>query len=119
MVFRSLKLAKRRNKVLFIDASDQIRSGRAQNFLEREHIDRIFDWYSRGENVENHVKLATLEEIAENDHNLNIPLYVEKIIEDDLPTVEEALADLKTAWEDCQRAEEHFKTKLREFGVEV
>lgn len=119
MVFRSRKPAKRRNKVLFIDAADQIRSGRAQNFLEREHIDRIFDWYSRGENIENHVKLATLEEIAENDHNLNIPLYVEKAMEDDLPTVEEALADLKSAWGDCQRAEEYFKTKLREFGVEV
>ncbi|MBL7794292.1 MAG: hypothetical protein JNK77_18315 [Saprospiraceae bacterium] len=30
--------------------------------------------------------------------NLNIPLYVEKIIEDNLPSVEVALADLKTAW---------------------
>ena len=69
--------------------------------------------------MENHVKIASIEEIAENDHNLNIPLYVEKIIEDDLPTVEEALADLKQAWADCQSAEAHFKTKLREFGVEV
>ena len=60
-----------------------------------------------------------MEEIAENDHNLNIPLYVEKIIEDDLPTVEEALADLKVAWNDCQQAEEHLKEKLREFGVTV
>jgi len=119
MVFRRGKAPERCNKVLFIDAADQIRSGRAQNFLEREHIDRIFDWYQKGRDVENHVKLVSLEEIAENDHNLNIPLYIEKVIKDDLPSVEEALADLKTAWEECQRAEEHFKMKLREFGVEV
>ena len=119
MVFRQRKNRKRHNKVLFIDAADQIRTGRAQNFLEREHIDRIFELYTRGEDVENHVKLASMDEIAENDHNLNIPLYVEKIIEDDLPTVEEALADLKTAWSECQKTEEHFKEKLREFGMEV
>ena len=109
----------RREKVLFIDASDQIRTGRAQNFLEPEHVERIYDWYAKGEDVENHVKVATMEDIEENDHNLNIPLYVEKIIEDDLPTVEEALADLKEAWSDCQQAEEHLKEKLREFGVSV
>ncbi|KMQ49477.1 Type I restriction-modification system, DNA-methyltransferase subunit M [Chitinispirillum alkaliphilum] len=40
---------------------------------------------------------ATLEEIAQNDYNLNIPLYVEKVIEDTLPTLEEAMADLKKA----------------------
>jgi type I restriction enzyme M protein len=44
---------------------------------------------------------------------------VEKIIEDNLPTVEEALADLKTAWSESQAAEAHFKAKLKEFGVEV
>lgn len=119
MVFRARKSAARRDKVLFIDASEQIRVGRAQNFLEREHVERIYGWYRKGEDVENHVKFASMEEIAENDYNLNIPLYVEKVIEDDLPSVAEALADLKTAWQECQRAEEHLKTKLREFGVEV
>jgi type I restriction enzyme M protein len=119
MIFRSQKLKARKGKVLFIDASDQIRTGRAQNFLEPEHVKRIYGWYTEGKNVENHAQVATMEDIAENDHNLNIPLYVEKIIEDDLPTVEEALADLKTAWSGCQKAEDHLKSKLREFGVTV
>jgi len=119
MVFRAKKSTARRNKVLFIDASEQIRTGRAQNYLEKEHVERIYDWYRKGEDVENHVKVASIEDIEENDYNLNIPLYVEKIIEDDLPTVAEALADLKTAWKECQKAEEHLKTKLREFGVTI
>ena len=95
MVFRSEKPKNSKKKVLFIDASDQIRTGRAQNFLETEHVERIFEWYSKAVDVENHVKAATMEEIEENDFNLNIPLYVEKVIEDNLPTVEEALGDLK------------------------
>lgn len=119
MVFRTKKPAAHRKKVLFIDASEQIRVGRAQNFLEPEHVDRIYQWYLDYQDVENYVKVASMDEIAENDHNLNIPLYVEKIIEDDLPTVEEALADLKQAWEDCQKAEAHLKSKLEEFGVKV
>jgi type I restriction enzyme M protein len=119
MIFRSQKPANRRKKVLFIDASEQIRVGRAQNFLEKEHVDRIYDWYRAGTDVENHVKVASMEEIAENDFNLNIPLYVEKIVEDNLPTVEEALADLKQAWSECQQAEAHLKEKLREFGVSI
>jgi type I restriction enzyme M protein len=119
MIFRAKKSATRRNKVLFIDASEQIRVGRAQNFLEKEHVERIYGWYRAGEDVENHVKVASMEDIAENDYNLNIPLYVEKIIEDDLPTVEEALSDLKLAWTECQRAEDELKTKLREFGVTI
>lgn len=119
MVFRAKKPPARRNKVLFLDASEQIRVGRAQNFLKKEHVERIYGWYRKGEDVENHVKLASMEDIAENDYNLNIPLYVEKIIEDDLQTVTEALADLKTAWKECQKAEATLKTKLREFGVSI
>ena len=119
MIFRAEKPAANQNKVLFIDASDQIRVGRAQNFLENEHVDRIHQWYHDYQDVENHVKVATMEEIAENDHNLNIPLYVEKIIEDNLPSVEEGLADLKSAWSDCQQAESHLVAKLKEFGVTI
>lgn len=115
LVFKQNKAADRKRKVLFIDGSDQIRVGRAQNFLEPEHVKQIFDWYRNFQDVENYVKVATLEDIAENDFNLNIPLYVEKIIEDNLPSVEEALADLKKAWEESQKAEEKFKTLLKNF----
>lgn len=115
MVFRQKKEAKKKDKVLFIDASEQIRVGRAQNFLEPENVSQIYKWYLNFEDVENHVKLASLEDIKENDYNLNIPLYVEKIIEDNLPSVEEALADLKTAWKECLEAEEKFKSILNNY----
>jgi type I restriction enzyme M protein len=113
MVFKQLKDEAKRDKVLFIDASDQVRVGRAQNFLEREHVERIYQWYLDYQDVQDHVKVASFDEIKENDFNLNIPLYVEKVIEDNLPSVEDALADLKKAWEESQKAEEKFKTLLK------
>ena len=115
MVYKQRKSSDRKGKVLFIDGSDQVRVGRAQNFLEPEHVKQIFDWYSSFQDVPNYVKVTNLQDIAENDFNLNIPLYVEKVIEDNLPSVEEALADLKKAWEESQKAENNFKSILSRF----
>ncbi len=115
MVFKRNKALAKKDKVLFIDASELIRTGRAQNFLEPQHVKQIFDWYAAFDDVENYVKAAAIEDIKENDFNLNIPLYVEKIIEDNLPSVEEAMADLKTAWKKSLKAEEKFKSILKRF----
>ncbi|MDH7462611.1 class I SAM-dependent DNA methyltransferase [Chitinophagaceae bacterium 26-R-25] len=115
MVFKQNKEEAKKGKVLFIDASEQVRVGRAQNFLEKEHVQQIFNWYQDFKDVENYVKVAYQEDLKENDYNLNIPLYVEKVIEDNLPSAEEALADLKTAWNESLKAEEKFKNILKEF----
>lgn len=115
MVFRQIKDEHKKDKVLFIDASDQVRVGRAQNYLEPDHVQQIYNWFTAYGEVENYVKVATMEDLKENDFNLNIPLYVEKIIEDNLPSVEEALADLKEAWGKSLVAEERFVNLLKEF----
>ncbi|MBC3910187.1 type I restriction-modification system subunit M [Undibacterium umbellatum] len=115
MVFKQNKEKDRKKKVLFIDASDQVRNGRAQNYLETQHVQQIYDWYSRFENIENSVFVASLADLEANDYNLNIPLYVEKVIEDNLPSVEQAMADLRTAWQESLEAEEKFKTILKRF----
>ena len=115
LVFKQNKASDKKKKILFIDASEQVRVGRAQNYLEAEHVNQIFNWYQDYKEVENYVSIATWEDLVENDFNLNIPLYVEKIIEDDLPSVEDALADLKQAWAESQKAEEQFKSKLKKF----
>ena len=115
LIFRQNKEASRKKKVIFIDGSDQVRVGRAQNYLEENHVQQLFEWYTAFENIENYVKVVSYEEIAENDFNLNIPLYVEKVIEDNLPSVEESLEDLKKAWSESLKAEEKFKSILKEF----
>ena len=116
MVFKRRKETHKQSKVLFIDASDQIRSGRAQNFLEPEHVTRIFEWFKKYRNVQNYVKIAALDDIRENDFNLNIPLYVEKMIEGQAaPRWKRPLTDLNTAWQASLQAEERFKAMLKGF----
>ncbi|MEP4892457.1 MAG: class I SAM-dependent DNA methyltransferase [Aliiglaciecola sp.] len=115
MVFKQNKSTEKKDKVLFIDASDQIIVGKAQNYLEPNHVQQIYDWYHDYQDVENYVKVASMDELKENDFNLNIPLYVEKTIEDNLPSVEEAMSDLKQAWQASLDAEDKFKKVLEKF----
>jgi len=115
LVFKKQKDKSKTNKILFVDASDQIRIGRAQNFLEKKNVQQIYEWYLSFKDVENYVKVVDMKQIIENDYNLNIPLYIEKTIEDNLPSVEEAMIQLKEAWNESQKAEEKFKKLLTKY----
>jgi type I restriction enzyme M protein len=115
LVFKKQKPANKKDKVLFIDGSTQIRAGRAQNFLEKEHVKQLFDWYTAFKDIDNYVKVVPMSQIIETDYNLNISLYIEKLVEGNLPSVEEAMKQLKTAWEESQKAEMKFKTILSQY----
>ncbi len=117
LVFRAQKKKSRKGKVLFIDGSEQIRVGRAQNYLEKEHIDKLFGWYNKFEDVQNSVKQISIEDISSKDFNLNIPLYIEKEVKDDLPTMAEAIKSLEEAANSAWEAENKFKSLLKEFDL--
>ncbi len=63
--------------ILFIDASNEYEKIKTQNVLRDEHINKIIDTYRNRTELEKYSKKATLEEIAKNDYNLNIPRYVD------------------------------------------
>ena len=98
-VLNKAKPAERRGKVLFVDAAQDgyYRPGKAQNFLDREHIDRIVRAFEAYEDVERFAHVADLEEIAGNDYNLNISRYVDTTEPVDVMSVEDALAQLREA----------------------
>ncbi|TVR19316.1 MAG: SAM-dependent DNA methyltransferase [Anaerolineaceae bacterium] len=117
LVFRAQKMPDRREKVLMIDASRLYLRGRNQNTLEPDHVEHIRAWYQAFEDVEGHAKVATLEEIADNDWNLNIPRYVEPIIEEETISVEQALDNLRQSLETAYEAEDHLTQLLRDAGL--
>lgn len=63
--------------ILFIDASKDYESGKNQNILRECDIDKIVAAYEKREDIEKYAHVATMEEIAENGFNLNIPRYVD------------------------------------------
>ena len=70
-------------KVLFIDASREFKSGKNQNVLTDENIQKIIDTYKVRDSVDKYAYLATTDEIQENDYNLNIPRYVDTFEEEE------------------------------------
>jgi len=117
LVFRADKPDKKEGKVLFIDASDQIKVGRAQNYLEQEHADQIYTWYSDFKNVKDHVKVATLKEMEYNDWSLNISLYIQKVTTSTTPPIDEAAITLKKSLDEVWESEKDLAKALQEFSL--
>jgi type I restriction enzyme M protein len=70
------------DKVLFIDASREFKSGTKQNELTTDNIQKIIDTYKARETTDKYSYLSTFDEIKENDFNLNIPRYVDTFEEE-------------------------------------
>jgi type I restriction enzyme M protein len=106
LVFRQKKTKARKNKVLVVDASKEFKTGRAQNELLPEHVERIHGWVRDYADVEGIARVVTLDDIAANDHNLNIPRYVEPKIDQEVLTVKDAMKRLNASAAAAFAAEE-------------
>jgi type I restriction enzyme M protein len=71
------RLASRKGKVLFVNADRESTAGRAQNFLDEKHIEKIVTAYQDYADAEGLARVVSIEELAENDFNLNIRRYVD------------------------------------------
>lgn len=116
LVFRQQKKKDRKKKVLILDASKEFKTGRAQNELLPPHIERIYQWYRQYEDVEGIARVVTLDEIAANDFNLNIPRYVEPKTERQVLTVEAALKLLRESASTAFAAEDKLVEILQTEG---
>jgi type I restriction enzyme M protein len=99
------KKQKSDNKVLFIDASREFKSGKNQNQLGEADIQKIIATYKARANVDKYAYLATLDDIKENDYNLNIPRYVDTFEEEeeiDLVAVRKEREQLKSQLADLE-----------------
>jgi type I restriction enzyme M protein len=64
---------------------------RAQNELQPEHVARIHGRYLGYKDVAGVSRVVTLEEIAANEHGLNIPRYVEPKVEQETLRLDQAM----------------------------
>ncbi|MFN9622503.1 MAG: N-6 DNA methylase, partial [Cyanobacteriota bacterium] len=71
------KPPERQGKVLFINADAEYREGRAQNYLEPEHIEKIVSAFQNVEAIPGFAAVVTKEELEANDWNLNIRRYAD------------------------------------------
>ena len=112
------KPAERRGRVLFVDAAQEgyFRQGKAQNFIDPEHIAKIVAAYKGFEDVDRFAHVANLTEIEGNDFNLNISRYVDTTEQVVVMSVEEALAQLRDAEQRRDEAVARMDRLLAEMG---
>ena len=79
LIFKKNKID---DKVLFIDASNEFKSGKNQNQLTDDNINKVIETYKARSSVDKYAYLASFDEIKENDFNLNIPRYVDTFEEE-------------------------------------
>lgn len=117
-VLNQAKPPERRGKVLFVDAAQGgfFRQGKAQNFLDTEHISKIVEAYRAFEDTERFAHVANRAEIEANDFNLNISRYVDTTDPLEFMNVEEALARLRLAEQRRDAAVARMDELLGELG---
>jgi len=92
-----LKKNRAKRNVFFIDASNNFEKQKNQNTLRQQDIKKIVDAYKKRRNISKYAHLASFDEIAANDYNLNIPRYVDTFEEDeqiDIVALSKEITDL-------------------------
>lgn len=108
-----------RKDIVFIDASKEFRSGKAQNFLDESHIEKIVDTYRGRKAIEKYSHSATPKEIQENNYNLNIPRYVDTFEEEEEIDIQALQKEIKQIEEELVQVRSKMDEYLKELGVEV
>jgi len=117
LVLRRRKPENLAKRILFVNASEIYTKGRAQNTLEISQADQIYTLYRERQPEPGRVAIVDVGEVAANDFNLNVGLYLPPAIRDDVPTVEEALADFEKAFADLEETEDRLEALLHKEGL--
>jgi type I restriction enzyme M protein len=80
VICRTRKPPKRRGKVLFIDAVNEVTRERAMSSLKPEHQARIEGAYAAFADEEGFAKVASLADVGAQGWSLSIPLYVKRTV---------------------------------------
>lgn len=116
MVFK--KCRENPENVLFINAAEHFERG-TQNTLRQEDIDRIIDTYRNRKEVPKYSSLATLETIAENDYNLNIPRYVNTFEQEEQIDIAAVAKQLKSLEKEMQHTDAELMAFCKELKIDT
>jgi type I restriction enzyme M protein len=116
MVFKKCK--ENPDDVLFINAAEHFERG-TQNTLRQEDIDRIVTTYRERKEVEKYSSLATLDFIAENEYNLNIPRYVNTFEEQESVDIASVAKQLRSLEKEMKNTDAELTAFCKELKIDT
>ena len=75
LICNNQKRSTLKNKIIFINALKEVTRKNAESYLEKVHIEKIVSAYFNASEIQNFSTVASLEQIANYNYNLNISLY--------------------------------------------
>lgn len=109
-----LKKNRKDRNVLFIDAAQEFDKGKNQNYLSPEHIQKILTTYQERKEIDRYSHLATPEEIADNDGNLNIPRYVDTFEPEEPVDVRKLFSEYKKTVDEEKQLKSEIKALMQD-----
>jgi len=103
--------------VLFIEASKEFVSGKAQNTLSEENANKIYETYAKRKEIEKFSRLVKADEIKENDYNLNITRYVDTFEEEEVIDISANLKELAELEPEIEKLEGEMTQYLKELNI--
>jgi len=105
-----------KNRVMFIDASNEYKDGKNQNSLTPENIEKVVSSYDSLEDIEKYMRVVDLEEIKENDYNLNIARYIDTSDEEIIVDINAVLGRINEIEAKEQEIDSKLNCFLKELG---
>ena len=119
VIFNKSKQPERKNKILFINASNEFiphPSVRRLNSLSEGNIKKIADAYKNFSDLPGFSKAVNIEEIRDKDYNLNVTLYVMPIEEKEHINIAQEFSELQELERKRQEAREKLDRYLSELS---
>ncbi len=105
--------------ILFIDASENFDKVKTQNMLSYADIEKIVSTYRNRITEDKYSYIATLEEIAENDFNLNIPRYVDTFEEEEQIDIDTLATEIKAVDNSLQETDNLIASYCKELNIKT
>lgn len=103
--------------ILFVDASRDYRAGKNQNALLPEHLKKVVDTFHARQPVDKYAHVASPEEIAGHDFNLNIPRYVDTFEEEEEIDIAAVEREIERLEDELAEVRARMREYLKELGV--
>ena len=116
MILNKNKLPQRKNRILFIDASQDFENGKNQNKLMIEHIEKIVNTYRDFKIIDKYSRVVEFDELKENDFNLNISRYVDTTPEEEPIDIDATIKELNLIEQEKVEVEREMNEYLEELG---
>jgi type I restriction enzyme M protein len=94
LILNKNKPADRKDKILFVDAENDVEVGKRQNRLRKTDIEKMAKAFDVYETEKRFSHVVDVKEIADNNYDLNIRLYVDATEDEELISVNEAISEL-------------------------